>query len=158
MDRSNPLGNSDGVDLRRALHVKIRNADTDAIPVFIVEEPTPPTTIRDVITPYNSISSVGTGILTNVITYTVPVASTFFLERIFVGGSNIATYAVLIDAVPIAQKRTWFSGDISVDFEFESISELGVKLIEGQVITVTVIHNRPDVGDFESTIIGVLVG
>lgn len=39
MDRSDPLGNSEGVDTRRALHTKIRNSNSEPIPIAAVPIP-----------------------------------------------------------------------------------------------------------------------
>ena len=95
---------------------------------------------------YNEVLSVGSSILTNVITHTSIVNEA--LQSIIVSGTNIAEYTVLLNAIIIIKVRT----------EFTSLNETilfpsqGLKLVIGDVITVTVIHVRPSLGDFNVTL------
>lgn len=106
---------------------------------------------------FNSVSSVVSGITTNLISYTVPSGNSFKLCNIEVGGSNIAQYDVFINGLLSARKRTWFSGPFTENFLFETNLAGGVVVATGQVILVQVTHNRPDVGDFEGRILGELI-
>lgn len=100
---------------------------------------------------YNEVSSVGTNILTTLITYTVPVSKTAILQRISVGGENVATYQVLINNVAVETKRTWWGAGMNELFMYDTGSERGYALATGDIVKVTVIHTRPMMGNFEST-------
>ena len=101
---------------------------------------------------YNEISSVASGITTTVVTYTVPVGKQNVLERISVSGENIALYIVLINGVTIDTQRTYFGGNLNVQFEFMSSINAGTVLNAGDIVSVTVLHNRPSVANFEGRI------
>lgn len=95
---------------------------------------------------YNNVNAVVGGVLTTILTYTVPVATNSFMKRVEVSGTNIAEYTIEVDAVVAAKQRTYFGAGLNTTFEFGP----GVKYTTGQVITVKVLHNRPDVGDFDA--------
>lgn len=123
------------------------------VPVALVED----NTARETINEYNEISSLGSGSETTIVSYTVPVAKLFLFERVSAAGSNIATYRVKIDGTTIDKKYTWFSGPFSAEFYFQTGNAYGIEVAAGQVITATVIHSRPDAGDFNAKILGVLI-
>lgn len=156
MDRSDTLGNSQDVFSRRSLHVKIGNQDTEAIPVYVTDSP--PTTPNTVITIFNAITNVSTNNLTTLVTYTVPALKTFNLQKIIVSGSNIAQYDFFVDSNQIARQRTYFSGGLNAEFNLNADPDRGLPLNSSQIVSVKVIHQRPDLGDFEATISGILVG
>lgn len=97
---------------------------------------------------YNEVTAVASGVLTTIQTYTVAVANAS-LQLVDVSGTNIATYTVLLNGNPLIKKVTYFSGEFNEDFSFAS----GLGLVSGDVVTVTVLHNRPTVGDFNSRIL-----
>lgn len=96
---------------------------------------------------FNEISSVASGINTPILTYTVPLGKTDLLEQIEVSGTNIAAYEVYLNSTIFARKRTYFGSSLNELFTFS-----GYKLLAGDTVVVKVLHNRPDVGDFESRI------
>lgn len=100
---------------------------------------------------YNEISSVASGALTSIIAYAVPVGFIFALDRVDVSGENIATYQVEIDSVINSKSRTYF-GNLNTSLLFNAKRLTGLKLI-----TVKVEHSRPEVADFNATIIGRLI-
>lgn len=104
---------------------------------------------------FAEVLAVASGSETLILTYTVPVAMTLSLERIDVSGTNIGTYNVYADVPQIARKRTWFNGDFSEVIDFSS-PERSQEYLAGTVITVKVLHNRPDPGDFEARLQGLL--
>lgn len=106
---------------------------------------------------FDSVSSVAAGPTVTIISYTVPALSTFRLYSVEFGGSNIGTYELRFNGVLQAKKRTWFNGELSGTFEFLPPSKDGIELAAGTIITVRVNHNRPNVGDFEARIFGLLV-
>lgn len=98
---------------------------------------------------FNEISSVSSGSLTNIVTYTVPAGKFAYLQRIDYGGTNIATYEIWVDGIKINKRRTYFSGDLSGSLQFDSTISNGYLLTAGQILYLKVIHDRPIVGDFE---------
>ncbi len=97
---------------------------------------------------YNEVSSVASSILTTILTYTVPVATTAKINSVDVSGTNIAAYQVEVNSSIIDKKRTYFSGPLNEVFNFNS----SVALVSGDVVTVRVIHIRPNVGDFNARV------
>lgn len=91
-------------------------------------------------------------------TYNVPLTKVFYLQAVAFGGENIATYEVLVDGVVIDRKRTWYNGNLSDQFDFESYGSQGLKLNAGQVVELQVFNFQPDVADFEGKILGILQG
>lgn len=98
---------------------------------------------------FAEVASVLANVLTDILTYTVPAPYGGSLFRIEVGGNNVATYEVHINATVEARKRTWFSGPLTDVIEFSSGAS-GFQLFTGDIIKVKVIHDRPYVGDFEA--------
>jgi len=101
---------------------------------------------------FNEVSAVVSSVLTTITTYTAPIGSDTFLQRVSAGGNNVATYQVDINGVTLDKRRTYFGAPLTTDFIFGGFSESGYTLAQGDVITVRVIHSRPVVGDFESRI------
>lgn len=99
----------------------------------------------------NSLSAVASGATPTLLTFTVPVGKTLFLELINVSGENVADYTVFIDGAKADVKRTYWS-DFNADFWF-----LGEPVGENKVIDVVVNNFRPSVSDFDSKLIGLLL-
>lgn len=99
---------------------------------------------------FNEITSVALATPTTVQTYTVPVGLSAYLQKICVSGTNIATYELLVNAVVIDKKRTWFNGALNAEFDLSDYSKNGLPLVAGNTISIRVTHSRPDVGDFNS--------
>lgn len=98
---------------------------------------------------FSQISSVIANTLTTILTYTVPPLFSGTLFRIELGGNNIATYEIYINALIEARVRTWFSTSLTQVCEFSSGAS-GFKLDAGDIVEVKVIHDRPFLGDFEA--------
>jgi len=146
--------------------VRITEYDNDPVPGRIhssvrvgdgVEdlEINPDGSINVVITPgagitpksfYSEVTSVANSILTTILTYTVPIATTATIGTVDVSGTNIAEYTVEVNATAVDKKRTYFSGPLNEIFNFNN----SIPLLSGDVVTVRVIHNRPNVGDFNA--------
>lgn len=101
---------------------------------------------------FNAITSVSSGILTTILSYTVPVGKTDYLDHIEVSGDNIANFEVYINNVLNARQRTAFT-NFNALFEYQVDSEVGYKLIAGTLLQVKVLHNRPSLGNFEARIV-----
>lgn len=100
-----------------------------------------------VVNTYNAISSVASGVLTTLASFTATTDSR--LRQVTVSGNNIATYEVLVNGNVVSKKRTYFGENLNETFEFEK----GLSFSSGQQVLVRVIHNRPTVGNFEANII-----
>ena len=107
---------------------------------------------RTAVNQYAEIMSVAAGSTTTIVQYTVPSASNFMLERVSVSGGNIALYQVLINDSPIETQRTNFGAQLNSEFNFISSSTQGYILNVGDVVKVTVLHNRPYTANFEGRI------
>ena len=100
---------------------------------------------------YNEITSVAASVLSSIQTYTVPVVSFAYLQKVEVSGTNIAEYTIEINSVVQDKKRTYFSGSLNTDFTFVE-SGTGIPLSTGDIVEIKVVHLRPTVGDFNSRI------
>lgn len=96
---------------------------------------------------YNEVSSVASGILTNITTFTAIQNSR--LKQVDVSGENIATYEVLLNGNIVSKKRTYFGTSLDTVFTFDR----GLAFISGEQVTVRVIHNRPGTANFNANII-----
>ncbi len=100
---------------------------------------------------YNEVSAVAASVSTLIHSYTVPVDSIVSLQRIELSGTNIAEYVIKLDSDIIIKKRTYFP-EFNTYCEFGSHANAGLNLSEGQIVEIYVLHERPDVGDFNATI------
>lgn len=98
---------------------------------------------------HNEISSVAAGVETTVISL-VSAAPNYRINKIETSGDNVAHFRVKINGSTIVNKRSYWT-DFNQTFDFEGF-ENGLVLGVGDILTVTVIHNRPDLGSFEATI------
>lgn len=101
---------------------------------------------------FGSISSVGNGILTTILSYTVPISKLDYLSLIEVSGSNMAQFEVYINGTLSARRRTSLT-EYNSQFNFLVDSEIGLSLISGTILQIMVIQNRPDLGDYEARIV-----
>lgn len=101
---------------------------------------------------YFEISSVGAGSETTIITVTAPVGGKR-IQKVDFGGDNKALFRVKVDGSTVATRRTWWT-HFNESVSFEGFVN-GLFLTVGQVLTVTVIHNRPYLGAFEATVMSV---
>lgn len=122
---------------------------TPGNPIFV---DFPANAARLSINQYNEVLSVVSGITTTIVTYTVPALKQNVLERVSVSGENIALYTVLINGSTIDVQRTYFGGALNTQFEFMSTANLGTILNAGDIVSVTVLHNRPSSANFEGRI------
>jgi hypothetical protein len=128
----------------------ILNPNPDgSINVVVSSAPSTTSTVKNT---YNSVTSVVSGALTTIVMYTVPPATQAVLQIIEYSGDNIAKYDVLINSNPEATRRTMFGADLTGMFDFRSGNDSGLLLSAGDVVIMEVLHNRPDVGNFEARI------
>lgn len=139
MDRGLPLGNSDDAFSRRALHTKIGNKTTEAIPVFLTNPGPSAAQVKNI---YDQIPPLADGTETPIVSYTVPVGKTFYVERTQYSGETIGTYRLKIDGVIQAVGITYWGPGFSGELNFYSEQGVGLTAIAGQLIELTIIHFR----------------
>lgn len=103
---------------------------------------------------YSEVTSVASGVLTTVLTYTVPVGKSFYLNRVEFSGTNISEYTIRFNSVINDKKRTFF-GNLNEIFDYTmGGNENGFQLVAGTIVIITTKHGRPFVGDFNARIQG----
>jgi hypothetical protein len=105
---------------------------------------------------YGEIAAVVSGVLTTIVSYTVPVGKTFYLRHATSSGENIGSFWLEVDSVKQSAKRTWH-GTLSVDFHFEGDNGQGLIATAGQVVRIRALHNRGGTADFEGNLFGRLL-
>lgn len=135
------------------------NAQTTGTPQVLLVNPdgsinvnTNATPAKTVFNVFNSISSVPNGVLTTILSYTVPVGKTDYLSQIQCSGDNMAQYEIYINGVYSASQRTSLQA-FNALFNFSTDSEIGLSLPSGTVVLVQVIQNRPSLGNYEARIV-----
>lgn len=98
---------------------------------------------------YDEITSVPTSIETTIQTFIALAPS--FLKQLDVSGTNIAEYRVYLNTALINKKRTYFGGDLNTEISYSNAG-FGLALAISDVVEIKVIHIRPDVGDFNSSL------
>ena len=110
-DRGLPIGNSEDVFIRRALHVKIGNKPSEAVPVYLTE----PGASSD---PFfaEGAGAITPGVLQNLITFVVPVAISRLLSQVIVTCRVEGIFEVKAGTTVIGSGRT---GAASPQAKFE---------------------------------------
>lgn len=116
--------------------------------VNIVNTSVLPEVIR---TPFSSITNLVKNTKTVVGTYIAPVGKKSYIQRVTVGGDNIADYTLELNGSSLMRKRTWFNDALHTTFEFDGYSENGKELSPGDQLKMYVEHYRNDNGVFENT-------
>lgn len=93
---------------------------------------------------YNEITSLPASTLTTIVSTTATGNSRLILGE--VSGTNIAEFTIEVNSVVIAKARTYFGSSLNHNFDFKA----GITLVNGDVVRARVIHNRPDLGDFNA--------
>ena len=100
---------------------------------------------------FNEVTAVASATLTTIQSYTVPGGKTANLQKIDISGTNIGEYTMLVNGVIQNKVYTYFTTLNNV-FDFTGNGQAGYPLTAGDVVQVKVIHNRPDVGNFNARI------
>lgn len=90
---------------------------------------------------FNEIDNIPSGVTSIVGSFTA-IANTKLLSCDF-GGTNVAAYSLYIGADLSAKKYTFFQ-NLNERFDFKD----GLPIMLGDIVSIEVIHNRPDVGTF----------
>lgn len=102
---------------------------------------------------YGSASAVPSGIATTIVQYMVPlILTSAILQRISVSGENVGRFQVFINGTLIDTRRTYYGANFSEYFEFAVNTTDGYTLAPGDIVAVKILHNKPQVGDFEGRI------
>jgi hypothetical protein len=123
------------------------NAD-GSINVVVTEAPVTGSTVESLFT---AITSVPGGVLTTISTYTVPPGDTAMIEAVKVSGTNIAMYTINVNSTIVDQFYTFY-GNLNFYQNYNTPQGSTINLSSGDVLTVTVIHTKPYVGDFNSRV------
>lgn len=94
---------------------------------------------------YDEATGIASGVTEILIDFS-PIINTR-LVQIDVSGTNIATYEIIKNAAVINKKRTNFGSELNENFDFD-----GMVLINGDNLKISVVHERPSVGDFNATL------
>lgn len=109
-------------------------------------------TLGTLISSFSEITSVASSTTTDINSYTVPIGKTGFLQKVYLSGTNIAEYEILINGIVQEKTRTWFGNSLNEELDFSDYSKNGIPLIAGDIVKARVTHNRPSVGDFNARI------
>lgn len=102
---------------------------------------------------YAEANAVAAGVDTVIQSYVVPVGDTAVLERITVSGDYVASFWVTVDGQTVDKLRTYYGAPgFNAVFEFSSNNGKGFGLTQTQTVEVHVIHQRPNVADFNCRI------
>lgn len=128
-------------------------SDQTAIPVYV----TVPGAAQNVVINYNEITSVASMVYSTIVTYIVPLSKTAVLQKVFVSGENVAKFDIYINGNIINTRRTNYTM-LNEIFDFLSNNNSGYVISAGDQIIVKVLHDRPNVGNFEGTIQVIEIG
>lgn len=138
-----PVEISDGTDILQV------NPD-GSINVNVIS--TGPAIPQEIVSVFSTAAAVAPGIETTITTYTVPVGKTAMLERLEFGGGNVALFNLYINGVLSHRRRIFFGDGLSESMEFTGVSDNGLSLVAGDIVTIKVLQNRPTSADFEARI------
>jgi len=141
-------GQYDSVRIGNQLYELAINPD-GSINANIVNTSVEPELIKNY---FNRITNLSNNSLTNLIQHITPADKKSYLQRIHVGGQNVAAYEVFVNGVQKDEGRTYFGGQLCKEFNFDGYSENGYEIDPSTAILVKVIHFRPFVSDFHGRI------
>ena len=101
---------------------------------------------------FGTAAAVPSGATTTIVQYTVPLNKIAILERSVASGENIGAFTILINNAVQSIQRTYYAGGFNVTFEFITGQDNGLVLQPGDNVKVTILHNRPYVGNFDARI------
>src|SRR5690606_5897357 len=106
---------------------------------------------------YNEISSVPSTTGMEIVSFTAPIGKITYLQGVFVSGENMSKYKVKLNGNTIDTKRTYFGGNVDCHFNFSGANQ-GILLAPGDIVSVTVEHDRPTVADYNGRIQTIQMG
>lgn len=148
MDRGLPLGNSEDNQGRRAFHTKVLNKPAEPVYVTVVQAPV----TTDEIYRFAESLAVPPGVETTILTF-VAGADTF-VQRVRTSGENVAAYYAKLNGSVIDIQRSSYT-QFNCDFNFAILPDDGVRMVTGDTLTVTVLHNRPTSSNHNAMLQGI---
>lgn len=101
---------------------------------------------------FGSVTGVAPNVETQIVQYTVPAGKRAVIIRAEYSGEQIGLYKVYIDDVEQAARRTHHGVGLTGQFEFTDAISSGIIVPSGSVVKVTIVHNRPGLGQFDARI------
>jgi len=101
---------------------------------------------------YAEITSIATATETTIVSHTAVGGRRTFIQKAFASGDNIAKYRVKVNGTTIDMKRTMFGGNLNADFDFNGEINPGLEVFSGDVVIITVRHERSSTADFNGKI------
>lgn len=101
---------------------------------------------------FGSVTGVPSNIETQIVQYTVPPGKRAVIVRAEYSGEQIGLYKVYIDNIQQAARRTHHGIGLTGQFEFTDAISSGMIAPAGATVKITVIHNRPGLGQFDARI------
>lgn len=129
-------------------------ATGEVISLGLTQTPGDTATSDPSIESFGEATAVASGVETTILSYVV--SGVFHLVRIEVSGTNIASYSVYYDGVRSNKLITYFGGSLSGVMDYSN-GQAGIQVPTGTIITIKVLHNRPDVGDFTARLQGKII-
>lgn len=109
----------------------------------VVVDTTPVLTVT-----HNEVSLIASGVEATLLTMTA-IGNPINIKAVNVSGENVALFRVKINGSTMFNKRSWW-GAFNQTFEFP---QNGMVLNVGQTLTITALHNRPTLSNFEATVL-----
>lgn len=118
---------------------------------------TTPSFPQETLSTYSEVDSVAMGASVTILTYTVPVGLTLYLNKVLVSSSGIATMDLEFDATINARKRISYTS-FNETFDYSLNGNIGgFKLVSGTVLVVIGTNlSQTGPADFNATLQGVL--
>lgn len=93
-----------------------------------------------------------------IVDHVVPAGKTLYLKHAKFSGNNYSRFTLKIDTTVVEEERTSDGKGLAGKFVFEGASALdGLKVSATQTVSLSVVHTRPWLGDYEGTLYGRLV-
>lgn len=101
---------------------------------------------------YGTAAAVAAGVETTILSYVVP-AGIYHIIRAEFGGQNIGTFKQYWNATEKDQYITYWGAGMNGSWNYSIADYGGVAVAPGTVITIKILHNRPQVGDFYAKLV-----
>lgn len=131
------------------------SSDNGALNVNVLS--TNPSFPQETLSTFSELSLVASGATVTLLTYTVPVGATLYLNKVLISSDAIAVMDLEFDGVTNARKRLSYTV-FNETFDYGLNGNIGgYKLVSGTVITVVGTNLSPGaVANFNATLQGVL--
>jgi hypothetical protein len=101
---------------------------------------------------FGSVTGVPANIETQIVQYVVPPGKRAVIVRAEYSGEQIGLYKVYIDNIQQAARRTHHGIGLTGQFDFTDAISSGMIAPGGSTVKITVVHNRPGLGQFDGRI------